>query len=125
MCGSNKTTTTTSANTSQTQKTGPSQAVQDEGWKLYNQASALAAKPLPTYKGERVADYGQEFEDVRAMLQGLRAPSADMGKARTNLDNVMAATDTTSTIAERMNPYVGTVLDANLRRMAEAHQQNQ
>jgi hypothetical protein len=123
MCGKSKTTTTT--NSSQT--SGPEQWVRDEGKDLFNNYKDLAQSQInnnPVYEGERVAQMGEDWTAAKDLYHNLQTPTGDFDKARGALDGVLAASQP-KTVEELMNPYIGTVLDANLRKMREAHEVNQ
>src|SRR5215203_1424353 len=126
MCGSSKTKTTTTGSTTQHSTSGPDQWVRDEGHELYDDINGTVNNSLDMapYKGDRLADYGAEWGQAKDLVQGLTTPTGDFDKARGALDGVLANSQP-KTVEELMNPYVGTVLDANLRRMAEAHQLDQ
>lgn len=127
MCGSNKTTTTTNSKQNTHQRSGPEQWVRDEGKTLFAEYQNLVDGQIannPTYDGERVAQYGQDWTAAKDLLHGLQTPTGDFDKARGALDGVLGASQP-KTVEELMNPYIGTVLDANLRKMREAHLGNQ
>jgi hypothetical protein len=127
MCGKSKTTTNTVSNQKTHQETGPEQWVRDEGKSLYNDYKSLVDGQIannPTYEGERVAQMGEDWTAAKDLLHNLQTPTGDFDKARGALDGVLASSQP-KTVEELMNPYIGTVLDANLRKMREAHLANQ
>jgi hypothetical protein len=126
MCKDNTTTTTTNSTNKQHSTSGPDEWVRNEGHQLYDQIknSVNESINMGPYEGQRLANYGPEWGQTKDLIQGLTTPTGDFDKARGALDGVLANSQP-KTVEELMNPYIGTVLDANLRRMAEAHLQNQ
>jgi hypothetical protein len=113
--GSTSKTTTKDSKTVQ----GPEQWMQDEGSALYNNAASAVPEKFTPYKGERVADYGQDYYDARDMVRGIDVNSPDMQKFRTVLDTLYDRDSDylKGSTKDHMDPYTAAVLDPTLRNL--------
>jgi hypothetical protein len=100
---------------------GPEAWMRSEGQRLYETAGT--PQPYQSYGGERVAELGPDSLAAIERIRAINPNSPDLGTARGVLDSIRTAdaNDPNKTIQDRMNPYIGSVLDATLRRMGEQY----
>src|SRR5215218_7039914 len=115
---SSKTKETTT--THQTQ--GAEQWVQDEGQKLYNNSASAVPEKCKAYKGERVADFGDDYYTARDMARGLTVDSPELDKFKSVLETLYNkdADYLKGSTQDHMNPFTAAVLDPTLRNIDEA-----
>lgn len=118
--GSNK--QTTSEHTLQVQ--GPEQWMQDEGKSLYDSAAAAVPTKFKPYGGERVADYGDDYYNARDMVRGMSAETPELNQLRTVLQTLYDKDSAylKGSTQDHMNPFVGAVLDPQLRELNKARE---
>jgi hypothetical protein len=110
--------TKTKSQSSTTQ--GPEQWVRDAGQGIYGQAATIAQQPMAKYTGERVADYGSDFEKARTLVSGMAGnDNPDYGAARSAFSSVAGADDPNKSVQDYMNPFLEAVLTPTLRKIQE------
>jgi hypothetical protein len=95
--------------------------MQDEGKAIYEQTAASIPETFRRYTGDRTADMGVEWDQMKGIIDELRLPSEELGKTRTILDQMYAmdSAEAGKSIEEKMNPYTQAVLNPTLRNLNE------
>src|SRR5215207_5593224 len=117
---SSKQTVNTHTITDQTQ--GPEEWVQNEGSNLYKEMKNSTPRNYKIYKGERVADYGEDYYTARQNIRDLDAAGTpDLDKYSGILDDLygMDKEYLGKSMQQKMNPYTAAVLDPTLRAINE------
>jgi hypothetical protein len=106
---------------STTQTTGPEQWMRDEGQDLYNTAKDGMPDAFKPYDGERVADYGTDYNTAKTMVEGIDPNSPTLGKFKDVLDQLYGQDSAylKGTTQDHMNPYTSAVLDPTIRNLNE------
>jgi hypothetical protein len=119
----NKTTSTSKSNTTNRVETGPEQWVRDEG----REATNLAISSLPTsfqaYGGNRVADFGWNYQHGKDVLGQMETDEANTyAGSVSRLDQLWnnASKALTTDARGYMNPYTEAVLNPQLRKLDES-----
>lgn len=107
------------------QVSGPEQWMKTQGQAIFNEAEAKTPQEYQQYGGERVADYGVNWDKAQGLIQGMAgSTNQDYGSARSVLSSLVSsdANDPNKTVSDYIHPYVAGTLAPTLRNLDEARQ---
>lgn len=124
MCGSNSKTGSSSKESNKTSIedmwSGPEDWMRNEGRGIFDKFKGLTDSPYQAYTGERVADYGPDFDTARnTILNTLNTPK-DLHTARDTFQTLKDSINPNAAVSDVMNPYVDQIANKTISDMGRA-----
>jgi hypothetical protein len=104
------------------QEQGAEQWVRDAGKGLYDSAAGAIPKNWKAYKGERVADYGEDFYEARDRVRNMEVDTPELKQFQSVLQQLYDKDSAylKNGVEKNMNPFIDAVLSPQLRKLDEA-----